>query len=975
MRRGVALWAAVLCLGAEGAGGSPVPQAAEPWIGPAGITETVDQIMARGESPASASTKPVHRVDRSGLPRGGGDSTTPSWPPESSATAALSGPLNPQTVTTNIAGPRLADSGFIPPDSMGAAGPTQFLFCVNGRIRVTDKTGVTGGLDTTTDNFFSSVRSAGTSDPKVRFDFLTQRWFVVMIDVAATNNRILIAVSSGATITSAASFTFFQFQQNLVGTTPNVDDNLFADYPSLGIDVNALYIGCNMFNAADVFKGSTVWIVRKSSVTGGGPIVVSAFRNLIPGGAGSGPYTPWGVDNDNPAATVGYFIATDAASFGKLFLLRISSPGGVPSLASVSFLTPLSTSSPLNVPALGSTQLLAANDDRPLCGVVRGTSLWTAQNIGVDSTGSASGFATRTASRWYEITNLGATPSVAQSGTLFDSAGGNPNSYWMPSVMVSGQGHMALGCSVAGNTRRAEIAVAGRLVGDAPGSIQAPTTAQTSSSNYNVGAAPYRWGDYSNTCLDPTDNMTMWTVQQYCDANNSWRVRGIKLLAPPPATPISATPSSADLGLIGPVVVNIVGSSVAGSGFYEPGVSFPNHIAATISNVPGAVTVTYTDPTHIALSFSTVGATVGPSTITITNPDGQSVVFSGGFSITDGSLPPQVTGVTSTAPDGTYGVAAILPIIVSFSKVVTVNTAGGTPFITLANGGAGTNAPYTSGSGSANLVFTYTVGGTDNSPDLDYVSTNSLNANGGTITGGSPANLTLPVPGGVNSLSANKNLVIDTTPPDTSITSNPPDPTGSTSASFTFSSTEPSSTFEVELDGAGFVANGSTTSRSYVGLAAGAHTFKVRATDGVGNVDPTPASYTWTIDLTPPDTTITVNPPATTFSGTAAFTYTSTEPGSTFSYQLDGGSWTPTGLTGNVTLTNLTLGSHTFLVAATDPAGNADPSPASYTWLITLPPSDAPKSGYCGATGLEVLALLGLVVHLRRRAGRGTSSP
>ena len=40
-------------------------------------------------------------------------------------------------------------------------------------------------------------------------------------------------------------------------------------------------------------------------------------------------------------------------------------------------------------------------------------------------------------------------------------------------------------------------------------------------------------------------------------------------------------------------------------------------------------------------------------------------------------------------------------------------------------------------------------------------------------------------------------------------------------------------------------------------LAAGSHTFQVRATDGAGNVDPSPASFTWNIDLTAPDTTLT----------------------------------------------------------------------------------------------------------------------
>ena len=48
-----------------------------------------------------------------------------------------------------------------------------------------------------------------TSDPRVRYDRLSGRWFITMIDVNGTNNRILLAVSSGSTVTNASNFTFF----------------------------------------------------------------------------------------------------------------------------------------------------------------------------------------------------------------------------------------------------------------------------------------------------------------------------------------------------------------------------------------------------------------------------------------------------------------------------------------------------------------------------------------------------------------------------------------------------------------------------------------------------------------------------------------------------------------------------------------------------------------------------------------------
>lgn len=85
----------------------------------------------------------------------------------------------------------------------------------------------------------------------------------------------------------------------------------------------------------------------------------------------------------------------------------------------------------------------------------------------------------------------------------------------------------------------------------------------------------------------------------------------------------------------------------------------------------------------------------------------------------------------------------------------------------------------------------------------------------------------------------------DSTPPETTITSGPASSTTSTSASFSFTSSEANSTFECRLDAGTWAA--CTSPKAYSGLAPGAHTFEVRAKDPAGNVDSTPASYTWTI--------------------------------------------------------------------------------------------------------------------------------
>ena len=76
------------------------------------------------------------------------------------------------------------------------------------------------------------------------------------------------------------------------------------------------------------------------------------------------------------------------------------------------------------------------------------------------------------------------------------------------------------------------------------------------------------------------------------------------------------------------------------------------------------------------------------------------------------------------------------------------------------------------------------------------------------------------------------------------ITGMPTNPSNVANPTFTFTSTEAGSTFQCSLDAAPFSACSSPTT---VTVANGVHTFQVRAIDPAGNVDPTPASFTWTV--------------------------------------------------------------------------------------------------------------------------------
>ena len=111
-----------------------------------------------------------------------------------------------------------------------------------------------------------------------------------------------------------------------------------------------------------------------------------------------------------------------------------------------------------------------------------------------------------------------------------------------------------------------------------------------------------------------------------------------------------------------------------------------------------------------------------------------------------------------------------------------------------------------------------------------------------------------PTPSATSRRPSSRTFTIDRDAPQTTIDSNPADPTASTRADFDFSSTRaarPSSAASTAAPGAPAPARRATPS-----LTDGSHTFQVRATDVAGNTDGSPASYTWLVDTTAPSSTV-----------------------------------------------------------------------------------------------------------------------
>jgi hypothetical protein len=214
--------------------------------------------------------------------------------------------------------------------------------------------------------------------------------------------------------------------------------------------------------------------------------------------------------------------------------------------------------------------------------------------------------------------------------------------------------------------------------------------------------------------------------------------------------------------------------------------------------------------------------------------------------------------------------------------------------------------------------------------------------------------------GNLDPTPAQRSFTVDATPPSTTINSGPSGTTNDPTPTFAFSS-EPGATFQCSVDSGVFAACSSPQTTAQ--LSDGPHTFSVRATDSVGNVDPTPAQRSFTVDTSIPQTTIDSGPSGTTNDPTPTFAFSSTKAGSSFECRVDSGSYAVCG--SPQTTARLADGSHTFSVRATDPAGNPDPTPARRSFTV-----DTASVSVSGST-LKVSAAADATDHLEitRRPG------
>jgi len=573
---------------------------------------------------------------------------------------------------------------------------------INGAVAIYTRTGTRLSL-VTLESFFTIV-SGGTTyprgiafDPRVLYDRRSSRWYACTLEEGQnfTANHILLAVSR----TSDPTGTWDKYVIP-VGLPPSGGTTFFSDYDTLGVDDNGVYFGVTIFPS---LGNPFVLLVAtpKSPLIASPPSLGTVFISSQLSDMYASPQPAHNHDAVGPTGRA-WFFSSYSFGFSNVSYRYVTWSGGTPSFSARGDVITPNLGAVVNAPALGSSVPIDVSDHRLLMAVIRNNRLWTCRNVGLDSAGGSSGTIDRTGVEWMELDVSTSIPTLVQTGRVFDAAGSAPRFYYYPSLMVSGQGHVAMGFSGSKSTERVGAYTCGRLATDPPGTMQSITLLKAGEAAYQRldDSGRNRWGDYSATTLDPNDDMTMWTIQAYATSTpHVWGTWVAPLFAPPPV--LDNPNGTGGVGQVG-VVLNLTGT-----GFYDPGPGYPNRLnvqltGGTVNGISN-YTITYNGPTSVTVTFDiAANASPGARDIVLTNPDGQSATVVGGFTVTSAAS-------NLAIPDVAGKIGATINLTATLTRASDSTPLSGKE-VTFAVEGSSIGSATTDASGVAILAYTIPEG-------------------------------------------------------------------------------------------------------------------------------------------------------------------------------------------------------------------------------------------------------------------------
>jgi hypothetical protein len=461
----------------------------------------------------------------------------------------------------NFTGSDNSQTYLTPADGNGAVGPRHFVEFINGAFAVYNKTNGARVLRITDTKFWSNGGPGGNgdgltfapsdavSDPRVIYDPASQRWFASQVDFDGSvadptleSDYYLLAVSDTADPTGA--WQVFAF-------LADPESGNFADFPTLGVDANAVYLAGDMFYGENNPFGTSLTMIPKADLLASPPVVTNRvfFGTMTYGDRGAVLQPVTCLDGSSSgnilaAGDLGY----DLQPHFNLVASTVLNPGTPgATLAPATNILVDSYTIPFDPTQPDGTDTLADNDARfsarvyTLDGVI-----FAVHNIELNG---------HAAIRWYRIN--AANYALLESGTIFAK---NLDLFY-PSIAANTNGVVVIGCNGCSiNTYISSYACVG-LTENGVTSFGIPVLLAAGSVNYHDrieesgGAAESRWGDYSTVSVDPSDPDHFWTIQMlpiYDSSRGSgdlWRMQITELITslPPPQLTIALTDANATI--------------------------------------------------------------------------------------------------------------------------------------------------------------------------------------------------------------------------------------------------------------------------------------------------------------------------------------------------------------------------------------------------------------------------------------------
>lgn len=394
-------------------------------------------------------------------------------------------------------------TSFIPPDTSGAVGPTRLMSTLNSNYVVQDRAGGRVLASVSMATFWASVGAAMPFDPRVLYDPYSGRWLVAAVtDPGLGTSAVLYGISDSSD--PAGGWHLYSVAVDSTGAT-------WADFPTIGFNQSVVAIGVNLFTSATgEYAGlSKLFVVSYPALKANAAPAPTAIA--IQNGFTVQPAVTY-----SPTESTLYLVEHGASGAGSYYFFSLS---GTTLTGGAALTNPLG---PWTVPGGGNLlpqrggYLVDSADARIGNAVFRNGHVYYAQTIGLPA-GGAPGEPRRTGVQWVELDRNGA---FVQGGRIVDRSASETNGgswYAYPSISVNAENDVLVGFSMFRSSGYPSAAYAFRFGSDPPDAMRRPVVLKAGRGTYvkTFGGSRNRWGDYSSTQVDPLDDRSLWTIQEY----------------------------------------------------------------------------------------------------------------------------------------------------------------------------------------------------------------------------------------------------------------------------------------------------------------------------------------------------------------------------------------------------------------------------------------------------------------------------